>query len=570
MRSSPPAGRLTSLFIVLSLAFGGVAARLVVLQLRDAPTYRAIARDQRLRRIPLAPARGTIYDRAMHELALSLPARAIYANPALVEDPVETANRLAEVLELPTSDLLGLLVTGGPFVYLARRVDLRVAERVAELELPGVGLLEESKRYYPGRELASQVLGFVGIDGGGLSGIELQYQNLLAGRPGSVLLEQDPGGQAIPQGLREDIEPLRGDDLVLTIDREIQFHAEQALAEAVQANGAKGGMVIAMDPSSGDILAMATCPGFDANEFTEVTPGRTRNRNVTDVYEPGSVNKVITAAAAVEEHRVGLRERLAVPDRYFVGNRWFHDSHRHAPTTMTLTDIIAQSSNVGTIMTAERLGKETLDRYLRAFGFGTPTGIRFPGEADGILMPEEEWWSTSMGTIPIGQGIAVTPLQMLSVYATIAAGGVRVEPRLVKGTVDGSGGFLPWATGQRRRVVSTRTARLVTGMLARAVQSGTGQAAQIPGYWVAGKTGTARKPLEGIRGYSEEYVASFMGFAPARRPSLVVAAILDEPETVYGGVAAAPLFREVAHFALARLRVPTTDPPRTPPALVEG
>jgi cell division protein FtsI (penicillin-binding protein 3) len=567
--SHPPTGRLTALFVCVALALGGVAARLVILQVRDAEIYQALGHDQRVRRIRLAPERGTIYDRGMHELALSLPARAVYATPRLVPDPRATADRLAPILGLRAPALHRALTADTSFSYLARRVDLPVAARVEALDLPGIGFLDEPKRYYPGRHLASQVLGFVGIDGEGLAGLELQYQDLLAGRPGSLVVEQGATGAPIPQGLREDVRPVRGRDLVLTLDKDLQFHAERALADAVARNAALGGTVIVMDPLTGDVLAMATSPRFDANEFADVPAEVTRNRSVTDVYEPGSVNKVITAAAAVEEGVIGLREPLWVPDRYQVGDKLFHDSHPHPPMAMTLSDVIAQSSNVGTIMTAQRLGAGLLDRYLRAFGFGRSTGIEFPGEADGILMPADDWWSTSMGTIPIGQGIAVTPLQMASVYATIANGGLRVTPRLVSGGID-AGGLVKAPPSEPVRVVSRRTARRVTGMLARAVETGTGQEAQIPGYWVAGKTGTARKPLEDSLGYSEDYVASFIGFAPARRPRVVVAAILDEPETVYGGVAAAPLFREVTRFALAHLRVPMAEAPRTPPALVEG
>jgi cell division protein FtsI (penicillin-binding protein 3) len=567
---NPPSGRLIALFVCVALALGGVAARLVVLQVRDAEIYEALAHDQRVRRVRLAPERGTIYDRGMHELALSLPARAVYATPRLVRDPRATAERLAAILGLRAPALHRALTADTSFSYLARRVDLTVATRVEALDLPGIGFLDEPKRYYPGGDLASQVLGFVGVDGGGLAGLELQYQDLLSGRPGSLVVEQGATGAPIPQGLREDVRPVRGRDLVLTLDKDLQFHAERALADAVARNGALGGTVIVMEPRTGDVLAMATSPAFDANEFADVPAEVTRNRSVTDVYEPGSVNKVITAAAAIEEGAIGLHERLWVPDRYQVGDKLFHDSHRHPPVAMTLTDVIAESSNVGTIMTAQRLGADRLDLYLRAFGFGRTTGIEFPGEADGILMAADDWWSTSMGTIPIGQGIAVTPLQMVSVYATIANGGLRVAPRLVRGDVDARGTLLEASPPEAVRVVSSRTARKVTGMLARAVETGTGQEAQIPGYWVAGKTGTARKPLEDALGYSEDYVASFIGFAPARRPRLVVAAILDEPETVYGGVAAAPLFREVTRFALAHLRVPTADAPRIPPALVEG
>ena len=565
----PPGARVIGLFAVMALSLSALAVRLVLLQVRDGATYEALAMEQRVRRIALPAERGTIFDRSMHELALSLPAKAVFADPALVQDPAGTAARLAEILEVRTGALRGSLTAESRFEYLARGVDLAVANRVARLDLPGIGFIDEPKRTYPGGALAAQVLGFVGVDGAGLAGLELQWDRVLAGRAGRMLVEQDPDGLSIPQGRLELEEPRRGRDLVLTVDKDLQYFTERALAGAVEENGALGGTVIVLDPSTGDVLAMATNPAFDANAFTDAPAFVTRNRGVTDVYEPGSVNKVITAAAALEEGVMGIRERLWVPPRYLVGDKVFTEAHPRPAMSMTLTDIIAKSSNIGTIMTAQRLGRERLDDYLRDFGFGVETGIRFPGESDGILMPEEEWWTTSMGTIPIGQGIAVTPLQMASVYATVANDGVRVAPRLVRGTVDG-GDVREQDPLVRERVVSTRTARLVTRMLAEAVASGTGQEAQLPGYWVAGKTGTARKPLQDALGYSDEYVASFIGFAPARDPAVVVAAIIDEPDTVYGGVAAAPLFREVAGFALAHLRVPTAQPPPRLPSLVRG
>ena len=565
----PPGARVIGLFAVMALSLSALAVRLVLLQVRDGATYEALAMEQRVRRIALPAERGTIFDRSMHELALSLPAKAVFADPALVQDPAGTAARLAEILEVRTGALRGSLTAESRFEYLARGVDLAVANRVARLDLPGIGFIDEPKRTYPGGALAAQVLGFVGVDGAGLAGLELQWDRVLAGRAGRMLVEQDPDGLSIPQGRLELEEPRRGQDLVLTVDKDLQYFTERALAGAVEENGALGGTVIVLDPSTGDVLAMATNPAFDANAFTDAPAFVTRNRGVTDVYEPGSVNKVITAAAALEEGVMGIRERLWVPPRYLVGDKVFTEAHPRPAMSMTLTDIIAKSSNIGTIMTAQRLGRERLDDYLRDFGFGVETGIRFPGESDGILMPEEEWWTTSMGTIPIGQGIAVTPLQMASVYATVANDGVRLAPRLVRGTVEGDD-VREQDPLVRERVVSTRTARLVTRMLADAVASGTGQEAQIPGYWVAGKTGTARKPLQDALGYSEEYVASFIGFAPARDPAVVVAAIIDEPDTVYGGVAAAPLFREVAEFALAHLRVPTAEPPPRLPSLVRG
>jgi cell division protein FtsI (penicillin-binding protein 3) len=566
----PPAGRLVAMFSVLALGLVAVGTRLVLLQVRDGRAYESLAAAQRVRRIPLPAERGTLYDRSMHELALSLPAKAVFADPGLVDDAADAASRLAPLLGVPEPKLLRSLTDESRFEYLARRVDLSVAERIEELELPGISFLDEPKREYPGGALAAQVLGFVGVDGAGLSGLELQYEEVLAGRAGALVVEQDPDGLSIPQGMRRTITPQRGRDLVLTLDKDIQFHAERALVDAIRRNGAIGGTVVVLDPATGDVLAMATEPGFDANGFDTAPPALTRNRSVTDVYEPGSVNKVITAAAALEEGVITPSERMWVPARIQVANRVFQEAHPHPTMPMTITDIIAQSSNVGTIMTADQLGSVRLDAYLRAFGFGSTTGIGFPGEADGILMPVEDWWGTSMATIPIGQGIAVTPLQMASVYATLAAGGVRVPPRLVRGTLDGHGRLVPAPSPDGDRVVSRRTARLLTGMLSHAVAAGTGREAQIPGYWVAGKTGTARKPLEDALGYSEQYVASFIGFAPARDPAVVVASILDEPDTVYGGVASAPVFREVAHFALAHLHVPTNERPHVPPAVVDG
>lgn len=565
MRGRPPAGRLVSLFAILVLAFGAVGVRIVVLQVRDADTFLALARDQRLRSISLPAIRGSILDRDGHELALSRPARAVFADPRFVDAPAATARALAPLLDLKAGEIERALADDSAFVYLARRVDVNVARQIENLNLPGIGFLEESKRYYPGGELAAQLLGFVGVDEVGLAGLEAQYDDLLSGTPGSLRIEQDPAGNPIPHGEVLHRPPVAGQDLVLTIDRDLQFQAQRALAKAVKTNGARGGTVVVMDPSTGEILVVATYPTFDANAFHATPLEMTKARALTDIYEPGSVNKVITAAAALEERAIDPWDVLTVPDRYQVADHVFSDAHPHPTMGMTLTDVIAQSSNVGTIMVAERLGPSLLDEYLRRFGFGSTTGIGFPGEESGILMPAEDWWGTSMGTIPIGQGIAVTPLQMASVYATIANDGVRVEPTLVKGTIDGQGRFHDVPPGDEFRVVSKETARQVTGMLAQSVAEGTGTEAQIPGYWVAGKTGTARKPLEGALGYSNEHVASFIGMLPASDPGLVVAAMLDEPATVYGGIAAAPLFREVAESCIRYLHIPPARPPMIPP-----
>jgi cell division protein FtsI (penicillin-binding protein 3) len=564
--SRPPALRLAALFLAFAIGFAAVAARLFVLQLRDAPSYMALGRDQRVRHIVLPATRGSIYDRDGNDLAISLPAKGVYANPELVANASETASEIAPILDVSSAELWQKLQHDGSFVYLARRVAPEVAEKIERLRLPGIGLLDESRRQYPSGGLASHVVGFVGLDGVGLAGLELQYERILAGRTGELVVEKDPAGHLIPQGESRNVRAVPGADLVLTIDRDLQYRAARALARAVKKNKARGGSVIVMDPATGEILAMTTYPSFDANLATEAPAEALRNRAITDVYEPGSVNKVITASVALEKEIVGPREIFRVPDHRRVGPKVFHDAHPHPPMRMTLADIVAFSSNVGAIQVAQQVGKDRLNAYLKRFGFGRRTGIGFPGEGEGILPPTDEWWETGIGTIPIGQGIAVTPLQIAAVYATIANGGMWVRPRLVRGVIDAEGTFQPAPPPDRRRVVSASTARTITSMLSYAVEAGTGAEAQIPGYWVAGKTGTARKPLEDARGYSDQYVASFVGFAPASAPRLVVAAILDEPETVYGSIAAAPLFQEVTRFALTQQHVPSAPPLPPPPS----
>jgi cell division protein FtsI (penicillin-binding protein 3) len=566
VRRRPPArtpfGRLVALLLALGLGFSGILVRLVQLQVRDASSYRALARDQRVRTIALPAPRGSVFDRNGEELALSLPAKAVYADPHLASKPAEEARIVADTLGVDFAEVFAALHRQGRFVYLARGVDPQNATRLEAMNLPGIGLLSESRRYYPAKNLAPQVLGLVGLDGAGLAGLELQYQKSLAGRSGHQIVEEGRHGLLIPQGANVAVPPVPGDDLVLTVDREIQYLAQAALVEAVRGNNAKGGTVIVMDPASGEILAMADYPGFDPNHFVQADLQAVRNRAVTDAYEPGSVNKVITAAAAIQEGVLTLRQRLSVPGSYQLYTKVFHDAHSHPTEAMTLADIIAYSSNVGTIKVAAKLGKHRFYSYLQRFGLTRRTGLGFPGESSGILPPPDRWSGTSMGTIPLGQGIAVTPLQMATVYATIANRGVWVQPRLVRGTVGPDGKVRPAGPPMTREVISPQTADTISRMLAYAVRVGTGKEAQIRGFWVAGKTGTARKVNKDGTGYSHKYVASFIGFAPAANPALVVAAVLDEPSTVYGGIAAAPLFRKVARFALARLRV--TPAPRLP------
>jgi cell division protein FtsI (penicillin-binding protein 3) len=349
-----------------------------------------------------------------------------------------------------------------------------------------------------------------------------------------------------------------------TLDRQMQFMVQAALERAVRANGALGGTAVVLDPRTGEVLAMATYPWFDPNDFSEAPIEAMRNRAVTDAFEPGSVNKIITAAAAIETGAVALEERFRVPSSMEVGPFTIHDSHEHPVESMTIGDIITESSNIGSALIAEQVGSRTLASYMQDFGYGRPTGVGFPGEASGVLLPGERWDEVIRATVSYGQGISVTPLQMANVYATIANGGRWTQPAIVRGFEEPDGTFRPSEPPVTRRVIRPDTARLLTSMLASAVEEGTGVNAQIPGYQVAGKTGTSRK-LDEMGRYVQRYHASFAGFLPAANPQVVIAVSIDEPRTMYGGLAAAPLFQEIARYAIQRLAIPAAPPVALPP-----
>ncbi len=562
----PPVGRLVALLCVLSIAFGAIFIRLSVLQVSQAADLQARAASERITTVDLPAQRGRILDRTGDPLALSMPARDVYANPHFVVDVEGAAARLSPVLGQRPRALVEELTADTTFVFLARQVDLDVADRIADMDIPGIGFLPVSKRYYPAGPLAGQVLGFVNVDGEGIAGLELQYQSLLAGVPGERSQELDPSGRPIVGGVDVQRPPVAGSTIETTIDRELQFQAQAALREAVESQHARGGTVVVMDPRTGDVLAMASYPWFDPNHFSEANPATYRNRAVTDMFEPGSTNKVITAAAAVQEHALPLDQRLAVPWTMPVGEFTIHDSHPHPVMRMTLGDIIAESSNIGAVQVANLLGAGDMAAYLSRFGIGHRTGIGFPGEAAGLTLPLYEWTDTTLATSAYGQGLAATLLQMVTVYATIANDGRWVQPRLVRATIDPDGTRHVAAPSPTRRVVSAENADMVSRMLAYAVANGTGTNAQIAGYQVAGKTGTARIPRSDGPGYLVgQYKASFIGYLPASDPRVVIAAVLDRPAQVYGGLASAPLFQRVARAAIARLGIEPAEPLPLPP-----
>ena len=545
----------------LMLVLGG---RLVQLQGMESTVYAAKAERQRLRTLPLAAQRGAIVDRDGVTLAMNVETRSVFANPRLVTDPVAVARTLSPLLGVDPGGLETRLRNDRAFVYLAHDVAPDTAREILALELEGVGAEPGTRRVYPNSSLGAAVIGFVGREGVGLGGVEYALQDQLSGTPGELLVEEDDQGREIPSGERREVAPTPGTTQVLTIDRDIQWYAEKTLSEQVAKVGAKGGTAIVMDVRSGEILALATTPTFDPNRATAAPPELRGNPAVSSVYEPGSVNKVITAAAALEAGLVTPTSPIVVPPSIRVADKTFTDVHSNGTQTMTFTGVIAKSSNVGTITVAQELGRERLYEYLRKFGFGERTGVRFPGESAGLLPPPKRWSGSQAGTIPIGQGVAATSLQIASVYATVANDGVRVTPSMVRGSRDDQGRLVPAPAPKRQRVVSPRTADQLARMLEAVTnEGGTATTARIDGYRVAGKTGTARKVGANGR-YNGRYISSFVGFAPADAPRLVVSVSLDEPGVIFGGVVAAPVFQKVMGFSLGTLRIPPSGRPPEP------
>lgn len=556
--------RLLGVLLVQLLLFGAVVFKLVDLQVVRPDDYRQLSHSQRVRTQVLAADRGTIYDRSGHELAVSAPHESVFVDPALIEDPARDAALLAEAVGIDAAVVRDLMERDNRFAYVARHVDDDVAESVRALAIPGVGLVEEPRRIRPNGTLAQSIIGLTDIDSLGISGLEEQYGEVLTGTPGRLVLEQAPDGRTIAAG-EHHLEPaVRGTDLVLSIDRALQYEAEQALIEQVEAADAAGGVALVARPETGEVLAMANVTRQPGSGEVVVD---VNNAAVTTAYEPGSVMKIVAAAAAVEDGHVDPDTVLTVPDVLTVGGWDFTEHTPRGTVAWPVRQIISQSSNTGTILLARSVGRQRFHDYLQSFGFGERTALDFPNEQSGGLRPLDEWWDSSMGSIPMGQGVSVTPLQMLMAYNIVAAGGVYAPPRLVLETVDPDGTRRVAPVPPARRVLSEQTAAQVNLMLRDVVADGTGQLAAIDGYTVAGKTGTARKPQPN-GGYTDEfgitrYQATFVGFVPAEAPALSILVMIDEPGAgvIYGGALAAPVFATVAEVALRRFDIvrPATD-----------
>jgi len=543
--------RIRLLIALFAAVFTAALLRAGWLQAVRAQALGNMATSQHRETIEVPPHRGTIYDRRGVELAVGSRATTVYANPRQIRDPRTAALAVEQTLGLDANKVYPLLSdrTRG-FVYVERQADPGLAQSLQDKHLAGFGFYDEERRDYPQKRVGASVLGYAGVDNRGLSGLELELDKTLTGTRGEKTIVKDPFGRTLEV---VDSKPgTDGKNVFLTLDHSIQGQVERILAETRTRWAAKSASAIVMDPRTGGILAVANDPGYDANKFPDVPPDRQRNRAVTDTYEPGSTFKIVTISGALQTGLVTPSTKFTLPYQIHVADRTIHDAEPRGTQTMTTDQILSRSSNVGVVTIAEALGRDRVQEWIRRFGFGRRTGIDYPGETKGIVLPSEKWSGSTIGNVPIGQGIAVTPVQMIAAYGAIANKGVLVEPHLVDRVGNGAR-----VQPVRRRILTAKTADEVRHMLREVVEEGSGTAAQVPGYRIAGKTGTAAKP-DSSGGYSTSaYVASFVGLVPAKDPRLVILVTVDEPKgAIWGGVVAAPAFAEIAKFALQYLEIP--------------
>jgi len=552
---------------LLAVVLALMAVRLVQVQGVQAHGYATVAHTERLRTLDLPAARGTIFDRDGQVLARSVEARTITADPMLVADAAAYAHLLSAKLGVDEPTLTARLADRPKrYVVLARDVDPMVWRAVQAIVDPGTGrpitgvfAEPSSKRLFPADELAANILGFLDASGRGAGGIEREFDQILAGRPGKQSFERDRRGNRIATAGGAATEPVAGQDVQLTIDRDIQWTAQQAITAKVHETHAASGTVVVQDVHTGEILAVATYPTFDPNAPGKAPDADRGNRALSQVYEPGSIAKIMTMAALIESGAADAATRLTVPGLLHRAGHVLHDDVAHGTEHLTLAGVLAQSSNIGTVLAADRIGSQVLYRYLRLFGIAQPTGLGFPGESRGILADPVKWSGTQRYTVPFGQGFALNAVQVASIYSTIANGGVRIAPQLVKSWTD--------ATGRRHfptpsiasRVVSDQTAAEVTRMMEQVVaKGGTAPDVKIDGYRVAGKTGTAQF-ADSACGCYRGYTASFAGFAPAEAPRIVVSVTLQQPRNGhFGGMLGGPVFVRTMTFALQALGVQPT------------
>ena len=570
LRVAPGRAKITFYAIVGVALF--LSWRLYDVQIRQGPHLAAVAQSQRSDTVDLFAKRGSITDRDGNVLVRSMPSESVSAVPTNIVDPVKTATELAPILGMKEHDIELALRDRSQFRWLARKVSHDVALRVAALGVTGISIIREETgtRFTPAGHLASTVLGFVGVDESGLEGLESAFDSYLKGKTGKMKVEADQFGRAIPFAETKIIERAHpGRNLQLTLDSSLQFETERALRDRVRESHARSGTAIIMDPNTGEILALANSPDYEPAHFYRFPADARRDRAVMDAYEPGSTFKLITAAAALESHRIGPNAMFPALDSLEVGGRVIHNAEDGLMAggggSESLEQIIALSHNVGAAEIGIATGPRDLYKTIRAFGFGDPTNVELPGENPGIVPTPDQWSGSSTATISFGHGISTTPIALVRAYAAIANGGMLLRPRIVHALVGEDGvPFFTYPTEVERRAISQQTAATLRRYLRAVVTRGTGKdTAQIPGYTTAGKTGTAQV-VENGRYEPGEYIASFIGYVPAEHPRFVILVKIERPRGVYyGGTVAAPVFSHLARVAMLHAGILPTAAAKT-------
>jgi cell division protein FtsI/penicillin-binding protein 2 len=553
--------RIYFLFFLFLAAFSLIIYRLVSIQYLNASEYESYADYQHTGQFTMNAKRGEILDRNGVELAISLNERTVYANPKEVINPEYQAEVLAGILEMDEEKIIEKLEDKNlGFVYIQRKISAERAEKIMEYNLPGIYIQNESKRYYPLNDIAASIIGFTGVDGNGLSGIELQYEKVLRGIDITVTAEKDVFGNIIPVGDNEYREPINGRDVTLTIDSQIQYIVEQKLEEIVTNYNAIKAVSIVMNPGNGEIYAMASYPGFDLNDYEKADPELYKIQGISFNYEPGSTFKIINVSTALENNTVGREQLFHLPPYIKVSDRVIKEIFRTYAIDYTTGEIIKYSSNVGAVTIALSMGDKKFWEGIKEFGFGEQTGIELPGEEKGILHDYKTWPASTVGALAIGQSISVTPLQLLRAVCAVANGGYLITPTIVKEIELLENDRDDKLPGEEERIISQETADAVKDMMLAVVEGGTGTRAQVEGVKACGKTGTAEKANRSGVGYNEgRQITSFIGFAPYEDPGVAVIVVVDEPQggenEIWGGTVAAPAFSDIVDFSLDRLKL---------------
>jgi len=552
--------RIILLLIVFIILYFSLIYRLYNIQLIQTNKFKEIAQQEHLTSFSIEGERGDIYDRNYKKLAVNVNVQSLFAIPSQVKNSQENAQKISSILKLKTKDVFDKLNQKKSFVWIKRKLNETEVTEIKKLSLEGLNFLDENKRYYPKNSLASNLMGFVGIDNQGLEGLELFFDKELKGLPGLVVLERDASGGKVPLSIKEPTAHKDGHSIVLTIDEVIQYITEEALNKTFKESEAKAGIAIVVEPKTGEILAMAVKPSYDPNYFNKYPRDLWRNRAATDAYEPGSTFKVITIATALEERVVKLNDQFYCNGWINYNGTIFHDIHQHGP--QDLTDIVKNSCNIGVIQAGTRLDEKIFEKSIRRFGFGTLTEISLPGEINGLVRSTKDWSKISLASLSIGQEISVTPLQLIMGISAIANRGTLMKPMVVKEIIDSMQNKIKiFKPRPVRQVVSVETALAMTKILEQVVNDGTGTRAKLAGYQAAGKTGTAQKFDFSTGKYSEDkYSSWFVGYVPTDNPKISILVLLDEPKgSYYGGTIAAPVFQEIASKVLPYLSVPTNE-----------